>query len=43
MVASLMLQAFLVFVLMVVPREIDRLRPYAPPRLQPVEVIYYSG
>ncbi|MGA7320174.1 MAG: hypothetical protein WBW98_06665 [Candidatus Sulfotelmatobacter sp.] len=43
MVASLLLQAFLVFVLMVVPREIDRLRPYAPPRLQPVEVIYYSA
>ena len=43
MVASLLLQAFLVFVLMVVPREIDRLRPYAPPRLQPDEVIYYSA
>ena len=28
---------------MVLPREIDRLRPYAAPRLQPDEVIYYSG
>ncbi|MGB7863860.1 MAG: hypothetical protein WCF74_10765, partial [Candidatus Sulfotelmatobacter sp.] len=41
--ASLLMQAFLVFVLMVLPREIDRLRPYAAPRLQPDEVIYYSG
>jgi hypothetical protein len=38
-----LLQAFLLFVLMVLPREIDRLRPYAPPRLQPDEVIYYSA
>ena len=42
-IASLLLQAFLLFVLMVIPREIARLRPYAAPRLQPDEVIYYSG
>jgi hypothetical protein len=43
LIVSLLLQAFLVFVLMVLPREIARLRPYAPPRIQPDEVIYYSG
>ncbi len=43
MIASFLLQAFLLFVLMVLPREIDRLRPYAAPRLQPDEVIYYSA
>ncbi len=43
MIGSLLLQALLVFVLIVIPREIDRLRPYALPRLQPDEVIYYSA
>jgi hypothetical protein len=43
MIAALLLEAFCVFVLMVLPKEIDRLRPYAPPRLQPDRVIYYSG
>jgi hypothetical protein len=43
LLAALLLQAFLVFMLMVVPREVARLRPYAVPRLQPDEVIYYSG
>jgi hypothetical protein len=43
MLASFFLQAFLLFVLMVLPREIARLRPYAAPRLQPDEVIYYSA
>jgi hypothetical protein len=42
-IASLLLQALLVLVLMVIPREIARLRPYAAPRLQPDEVIYYSA
>jgi hypothetical protein len=28
---------------MVVPHEIARLRPYAPPRMTPDEVIYYSA
>jgi hypothetical protein len=27
----------------VIPRQINHLRPYAPPKLQPYEVIYYSG
>jgi hypothetical protein len=43
MLTSLLLQAFVVFVLIVIPREIDRMRPYAPARIQPDEVIYYSG
>jgi hypothetical protein len=43
MVAAFFLEAFLLFVVMVLPRQIARLRPYAPPRLQPDEVIYYSG
>ena len=43
LIVSVLMQAFLVFVLMVLPREIARLRPYAAPRLQPDEVIYYSG
>jgi len=43
MTASLLLQAFIIFVFMVLPHEIDRLRPYAPPRIQPDEVIYYSA
>jgi len=42
-IASLLLQALFIFVLMVIPREIARLRPYAAPRLQPDEVIYYSA
>jgi hypothetical protein len=41
--SSFLLQSLLVLALMALPREIDRLRPYAPPRLQPYEVIYYSG
>ncbi len=41
--ASFSLQVFLLFVLMVLPSEIQRLRPYAPPRIQPDEVIYYSA
>jgi hypothetical protein len=43
MITALLLEAFFVFVIIVIPKEIDRLRPYAPPRLQPDEVIYYSG
>jgi len=40
---AFLLQAFLIFVLMVLPTEIAHLRPYAAPRLQPDEVIYYSA
>jgi hypothetical protein len=43
MITALLLEAFCVFVIIVLPKEIDRLRPYAPPRLQPDRVIYYSG
>jgi hypothetical protein len=43
MLLSWLLQAFLLFVLIVLPREINQLRPYAPPKLKPYEVIYYSG
>ncbi|MFZ0774202.1 MAG: energy transducer TonB [Candidatus Sulfotelmatobacter sp.] len=43
MIAWYLLQLFLLFAVIVVPREIDRLRPYAPPRIQPNEVIYYSA
>jgi hypothetical protein len=43
MLSSLLLQAFLLFVVVVLPRQINELRPYAPPKLKPYEVIYYSG
>jgi hypothetical protein len=43
MLASLLLQSFLLFVVMVLPGKIARLRPYAPAKLKPYEVIYYSG
>ncbi len=43
MAAALLLQAFLLFVLIVIPREVASLRPYAAPRMQPDEVIYYSA
>jgi hypothetical protein len=43
LLASVLLEAFFVFVIAILPREIQQLRPYAPPRLKPYEVIYYSG
>jgi len=43
MLASLVLQAFLLFVVTVLPGKIAQLRPYAPPKVRPYEVIYYSG
>jgi hypothetical protein len=43
MLASLLFECFLLFVLMVLPRQIERMRPYAAPRITPDEVIYYSG
>ena len=43
MAVAMLLQAFLVFVLIVLPREIAQMRPYAAPRLQADEVIYYSA
>src|SRR5260370_33294634 len=43
MLASFLLQAFLLFIGTVLPRQIDRLRPYAAPKLRPYEAIYYSS
>ncbi len=43
MLASLLLESFVLFVLAILPRQIDRLRPYAAPQIRPYEVIYYSG
>ncbi len=43
MLASLLLEAFVLFILIIIPKEIAKLRPYAPPKVQPYEVIYYSG
>jgi hypothetical protein len=43
LLSALLLEAFLVFVLAILPREIARMRPYAAPRLTANEVIYYSG
>ncbi len=43
MIASLLLQAFLLFVVMILPGKIAQLRPYAVPKVRPYEVIYYSG
>ena len=43
MFASYLMQLFLLFVLIVLPRQIDHLRPYAAPNVSPYEVIYYSG
>lgn len=43
MFAALLLESFLLFVAMVIPPQIARLRPYAAPHLSPDEVIYYSG
>ncbi|HWW13320.1 MAG TPA: hypothetical protein VN310_01560 [Candidatus Dormibacteraeota bacterium] len=43
MLASWLLQLFLLFIVIVLPRQINQLRPYAPAKLKPYEVIYYSG
>ncbi len=43
LLASWFLEALLLFALIIIPREVNRLRPYAPPHLQPDEVIYFSG
>jgi Gram-negative bacterial TonB protein C-terminal len=41
--AAWLLEAFLLFVVIVLPKQIQRLLPYAPPKVKPYEVIYYSG
>jgi hypothetical protein len=43
MLGALLFELFLLFVVLILPRQIDRLRPYAPPKIAPYEVIYYSG
>lgn len=43
MLASFLLEFFLLSAVMYLPRQIDRLRPYAVPKLTPDEVIYYSA
>ncbi len=42
-VAALILELLFVFAVVDLPRQLDRLRPYAPPKLRPYNVIYYSG
>jgi hypothetical protein len=43
MLVSFFMQLFVLFVLIVLPRQIDHLRPYAAPKVSPYEVLYYSG
>jgi hypothetical protein len=43
MLTAMFLQAFLLFVVMILPGKIANLRPYAAPKVHPYEVIYYSG
>jgi hypothetical protein len=43
MLASFLLEFFLLFVVMFLPPQIDRMRPYSAPKLTPDEVIYYSA
>jgi hypothetical protein len=43
MLAGFLLQVFLLFVFIVLPREVERLRPYAPAHLQSEQAIYYSA
>jgi hypothetical protein len=43
LLASFLLESFLILIVAVLPRQIDRLRPYAAPKVRPYEVIYYSG
>jgi hypothetical protein len=43
MLSSLVLEALFILALVVLPREVERLRPYAAPQIQADEVIYYSA
>jgi hypothetical protein len=43
MLKSFSIQLLLLFMAIVMPHEIDHLRPYAAPKVRPYEVIYYSG
>jgi hypothetical protein len=41
--ASFLTQILLLLAVLFLPRQIERMRPYAAPRIRPDEVIYYSG
>jgi hypothetical protein len=43
MLVSFFVQLFLLFVIIVLPKQIDHLRPYAAPKVNSYEVLYYSG
>jgi hypothetical protein len=43
MIVSFFVQLFLLFVIIVLPKQIDHLRPYAAPKVNSYEVLYYSG
>jgi hypothetical protein len=43
LLAAWVLEAFLLFVIIVLPQRIVRMLPYAPPKVQPYQVVYYSG
>ena len=43
MIPSLLLEAFLIFAVIVVRAKLQQLRPYVAPRLSSHDVIYYSG
>jgi hypothetical protein len=43
MLVSFFVQLFLLFVLIVLPKQIDHLRPYVAPKVNSYDVLYYSG
>jgi Gram-negative bacterial TonB protein C-terminal len=43
MVSSMLIEAFFIFVVIVLPIKIAQLRPYAAPKIGSHDVIYYSG
>jgi len=43
MIPSYLLEAFLIFVAIIIPVKLQQLRPYVAPRISSHDVIYYSG
>jgi hypothetical protein len=43
MVSALLMEAFLFFVVLILPGKIASLRPYSVPKVRPYDVVYYSG
>jgi hypothetical protein len=43
LLAAWVMEVFLLFVVIVLPRQIARMLPYAPAKVRPYEVIYYTG